>query len=148
MEEWDYKDLYQRSGCFPSMRVGFFLAVLIALMCLLGCKTIHEVHTEYVYQHDTTYVSQLKYDSIYMHDSVFVREKGDSFFKTIYRDVYKYKYMTDTLIKIKTDTIYKTDIKTIEKQLSFCERIKQGTWSGLAIMVLILGFCLLWKIRK
>lgn len=78
----------------------------IILLAFTGCKTkeyikVPSVRTEYVCRTDTF----AKLDSIYMKDSVYVFQKGDTVFhnKVVYRDRYHNIY------KVKTDTIIKRD---------------------------------------
>ena len=82
------------------------LVIGIILLAFTGCKTkeyikVPSVRTEYVCRTDTF----AKFDSIYMKDSVYVFQKGDTVFhnKVVYLDRYHNIY------KVKTDTIIKTD---------------------------------------
>ena len=97
--------------------IGFMIGII--LLAFTGCKTkeyikVPYVRTEYVCRTDTF----AKLDSIYMKDSVYVFQKGDTVFhnKVVYRDQYHNIY------KVKTDTIIKTDSVTvpypIERQLT------------------------------
>ena len=71
--------------------------------------------TVYVAKTDTFIKTDIKRDSIFVRDSVYVREKGDSVY------VYKEKWRTkidikhDTIFKSKTDTVYqdRTDTVTV-----------------------------------
>ena len=95
------------------------LVIGIILLAFTGCKTkeyikVPSVRTEYVCRTDTF----AKLDSIYMKDSVYVFQKGDTVFynKVVYRDRYHNIY------NVKADTIIKTDSVTvpypIERQLT------------------------------
>lgn len=82
------------------------LVIGVILLAFTGCKTkeyikVPSVRTEYVCRTDTF----AKLDSIYMKDSVYVFQKGDTIFhnKVVYRDRYHNIY------KVKTDTIIKRD---------------------------------------
>lgn len=44
-------------------------------------------------------------DSIFVQDSVFIRQKGDTVFKDKFKFVYKYVLLRDTMMTIKTDSI-------------------------------------------
>lgn len=92
------------------------LVVGIILLAFTGCKTkeyikVPSVRTEYVCRTDTF----AKLDSIYMKDSVYVFQKGDTVFhnKVVYRDRYHNIY------KVKLDTIFRHD--SIEVPVP-CER--------------------------
>lgn len=81
------------------------LMLLLLAFALSGCKTkyisVPEYHTEYINRTDTF----TKLDSVYIKDSVFVYNTGDTIFvnKIAYRDRYHNIY------KVKSDTILKTD---------------------------------------
>ena len=96
--------------------VSFFI-----ILCILFCScTSTKRSTSTVTVYDTiirdNYIEKLKYDSIYLHDSIYTIIKGDSVF--IYKDRYKYKYlyMYDTINK--SDTVYlnKVDYKEVIKE--------------------------------
>lgn len=97
--------------------IGMVIGVI--LLAFTGCKTkeyikVPSVRTEYVCRTDTF----AKLDSIYIKDSVYVFQKGDTIFhnKVVYRDRYHNIY------KLKTDTIIKRDSVAvpypIERQLT------------------------------
>ena len=97
---------------------------LILVLLLSGCATkvvtVPEIHTEYVYRTD----SFLQRDSIYVNDSVFVREKGDTVwierYKTLYRDRWRDVVRVDSVVEV--DSIpYKVEV---EKSLTWWERQK------------------------
>ena len=84
--------------------VVVFVITFIALFFLTGCTTtkvvtVPEVHT------DTTYITQHQRDSIWLHDSIHVTERGD----TIRIERWHTKYIStevhDTLYRAKTDSI-------------------------------------------
>ena len=113
-----------KSGCFVLLFYIVAFIVGIALCALLGSCTTTEYVTVEKIKHDTTYVSKLQHDSIWMHDSIYVKEwmNGD----TVYRDVdrwhtkYIEKQVHDTLYQATHDTIPKPYpvIKEVEKPLS------------------------------
>ena len=81
--------------------VGFLIVFLLG-----GCKSkeyikVPEYHTEYVNRTDTFH----KLDSVYLKDSVFMYQKGDTIYhtKVTFRDRYHNIY------KVKLDTIIKQD---------------------------------------
>lgn len=118
------------------------LVIAIILLALTGCKTkeyikVPSVRTEYVCRTDTF----AKLDSIYMKDSVYVFQKGDTVFhnKVVYRDRYHNIY------KMKTDTIIKTDSVAvpypIERQLTKNEQRLMSLGRCYIALLLILAAC-------
>ena len=131
----------------PSRREGFFtlhsLLFTLIIVALVGCKT-KEYVTVPVHHTDTLRVVQHHRDSIYLHDSTFVREyvQGDTvrivteMWHTKYRDRLK----TDTLYRSRTDSVpvpYPV-VKEVKKPLSLIEKGLMGT--GIAALTAILIF--------
>ena len=80
------------------------LFLLLFLTTIISCTTtkIVEVPVETI---KTEYIEQVKYDSIYSKDSIYIMQKGDTIYNNKVQYLYKYKYLRDT-INI-TDTIPK-----------------------------------------
>ena len=99
------------------------------------------------YQRDTTYVQQVKVDSVYRRDSVFVREKGDTVFiyKERIRDRYVFRHDTLRLVKVDSVAVERVKEVKVEKPLSAWKAAKIGAFWWLVAAVLLL---LLWTFRK
>ena len=118
------------------LKILFFLFFLIIV---ISCKTTTKVVEIPVETIKTEYIEQIKYDSIYHKDSIYIMQKGDTIYNNKVQYLYKYKYLRDT-INI-TDTIPK--IITVEKT----QYINQlYTWQKLLITIGI-GFILYWIVR-
>lgn len=114
------------------------LFLLLSLATIISCtstKTI-EVPIETI---KTEYIEQVKYDSIYSKDSIYIMQKGDTIYNNKVQYLYKYKYLRDT-INI-TDTIPK--IVTV-KDTQYINQLY--TWQKLLIVIGI-GFILYWIIK-
>ena len=84
--------------------VVVFVITFIAIFFLTGCTTtkvvtVPEVHT------DTTYITQHQRDSIWLHDSIHVTERGDTIRIERWHTKYISKEVHDTLYRTKTDSI-------------------------------------------
>ena len=113
----------------------FFVSILL----LTSCKTTTKIVEVPVETIKTEYIEQVKYDSIYSRDSIYIMQKGDTIYNNKVQYLYKYKYLRDT-INI-TDTIPK--IITVEKT----QYINQlYTWQKL-LMVIGVVLILYWIIR-
>ena len=114
------------------------LFLLLLLITVISCTTtkIVEVPIETI---KTEYIEQVKYDSIYSKDSIYIMQKGDTIYNNKVQYLYKYKYLRDT-INI-TDTIPK--IVTI-KDTQYINQLY--TWQKLLIIIGI-GFILYWIIK-
>ena len=114
------------------------LFLLLFLTTIISCTTtkIVEVPIETI---KTEYIEQVKYDSIYHKDSIYIMQKGDTIYNNKVQYLYKYKYLRDT-INI-TDTI--PTIVTV-KDTQYINKLY--TWQKLLITVGI-GFVLYWIVR-
>lgn len=118
---------------------------LLFMTLLLGsCKVKEKIIEVPIPQIKTEikYIDKVKYDSIYLKDSVYIIQKGDTIYnnKVAYR--YKYKYLKDTIIVNETDTIIKlqkvTEIK-VKNQLNVVQKILIyiGLFSLLMFIIII-----------
>ena len=113
---------------------------LLFFLFLTSCRTEY-VPLETV-RYDSLFISKLVRDSMYVRDSVYIHEKGDSVLKFEYKYVYLYKNKVDTFYVYKDREI---EIPVpIERKLSFWERIKidYGGWACLLVLV-----ALIWKLQ-
>ena len=118
------------------LKILFFL---LFLTIVISCKTTTKVVEIPVETIKTEYVEQIKYDSIYYKDSIYIMQKGDTIYNNKVQYLYKYKYLRDT-INI-TDTIPK--IITVEK-VQYINQLY--TWQKFLIVIGI-GFILYWIVR-
>lgn len=120
--------------------------ILLAIM-LYGCKSIQYVPVETI-KRDTTYISQIKIDSIYHRDSIYVEHKGDTVYLSKYKYLYKYIEKHDTLWREKTDTIQV--VYPVEAQLSKWQKIKIniGEYLITAIALVIIWLCAKYFIKR
>lgn len=116
MKKWYDSDLWQ-------LLIYIFAMLLVAFL-MSGCKTSYVPTEKFVYRDvvkcDTLHTS----DSIFVHDSVFIIQNGDTRYidrwheKTVFKDVYK----------VKVDSFLKRDSipvpYPVEKQLSKWEQFQ------------------------
>ena len=114
------------------------LFLLLFLTTIISCTTtkIVEVPIETI---KTEYIEQIKYDSIYSKDSIYIMQKGDTIYNNKIEYLYKYKYLRDTVNV--TDTIPK--IVTI-KDVQYINQLY--TWQKILIVIGI-GVILYWVIK-
>ena len=107
-----------------------------------GCRT--EYVSLEVVKRDSVFIASLDRDSIFVRDSVFVREKGDTVYKYKNKYVYVYKNLVDTF------TVYRDrEIEVpvpVERKLSWWERMKMeyAEW----IIGVLMGIVLLLMLRQ
>ena len=123
------------------------IIIVIAALCLSSCKSIKYVPVETI-KVDTTYISQIKIDSIYHRDSIYVEHKGDTVYLSKYKYLYKYIEKHDTLWREKTDTIQVA--YPVEAKLSKWQKVKMqlgNTFIGVCIVALIIC-CALFIVKR
>ena len=86
---------------FLDWKVVLLLALLLGLLC--SCRTQY-VPVETV-KTDSVRVVDIQRDSIYVQDSVIIREKADTIFVTRWRTEYREALRVDTVQIVRTDSI-------------------------------------------
>lgn len=71
------------------------IIVIFFALTVVGCRTIY-VPQETI---RTKYVDRVQHDSVYLHDSVFVKVKNDTVWLEKYRYVYRDKVVHDSIIE-------------------------------------------------
>ena len=124
--------------------------MLAPFMCMLfvicSCRTVKYVPVETI-KVDTTYINKLQRDSIYMLDSVYVKEKGDTVLIEKYKYLYRDKLVRDTLYMAKTDSIQVP--YSVEKELTRWQQFRMdfGGWA-MCIVVISILILIVYKIKK
>ena len=104
---------------------NFCLVILVALL-LVGCKTKERVVTVEKVRNDTTYITKHQRDSVWLHDSIHVTEKGDTIRIERWHTKYVEKATHDTLYQHKTDSVpmpYPVE-KLVERELSWWQQTR------------------------
>lgn len=113
------------------------------MIAFASCKQIQYVPIETV---KTEYKDIFVKDSVYLKDSIFVSQKGDTVFYTKFQTKYKYKYLRDSVFINDTVTV-KVPIPTVVKTNELSWFQKSLMYSGvLAILFLLLY--IFFKFRK
>lgn len=114
------------------------MVILMLIGMLAGsCRSIQYVPVETVkYEYITRDSIQL--DSVYVKDSILIRQKSDTVFLDKYRYVYKYKYID------KVDTVLRVDSVAVpypvEKKLTKWQQMKMDFGAmATGILALLLG---------
>lgn len=118
-------------------RYFFFCRLILPLLLLflnVSCRTRENRESDA--RVNVQYLSFHTRDSIFLHDSVRVRESADTVFITRIRTLYRDRLRTDTLLV--RDTITKVVKETIVSKKNNC-----SMWSIAAVLLLI--FLILWR---
>jgi hypothetical protein len=113
---------------------------------MAGCKTKERVVTVEKVRNDTTYITKHQRDSVWLHDSIHVTEKGDTIKIEKWHTKYVEKATHDTLYQATHDTIpqpYPVE-KLVERELTWWQntRIHLGeallALAGIAVVVFVI----------
>lgn len=133
---------------FVMVGLGIIVALLVA-GALSGCKSIEYVP---VIEHHTDTLIQTKVlrDSVYLKDSTYVSEKGDTVRIEHWHTLYKTKEVHDTVYQAHCDTVPKpyAVIEYEEKPLNWWQRTIRDL-GYIALGAIIIGvICLIFKFTK
>ena len=116
-------------------RILFWVVVVTACCALFSCRTVQYVPVETV-KTETERVVDIQRDSIYVLDSVFVREAHDTVYITKWRVEYKEALRVDTFNVERIDTL--NTIVEVEKKLTKWQQTKMDVGAGVMYAVPIL----------
>lgn len=133
------------------------LILLIAALAIVsGCKTKERVVTVEKVRTDTTYITKQQHDSIWLHDSIYMKEwlQGDTVYQL--RDRWHTKYIeklrVDTFLRLKTDSVpvpYPVEkIVKVEKPLTWWQTARLSFANIMLILLAIFAGVKLWQYRK
>ena len=109
----------------------FLAIILLATSCKVKevFVQVPEIHTEYK--------TKIQKDSIYLKDSVFIHQKGDTIYSEKFRIKYVLKQVSDTLLK--TDTVTKLITNTEIKEINVLTWWQKSLiWIGVASIIIFL----------
>ena len=127
---------------------GVLLVILVVLICLLFCSC---TTTQYVpvieHKTDTLIQTKVQKDSVWLHDSINVTEKGDTVRIEKWHTKYIEKQVHDTLYQSKTDTVPQPYpvIREVEKPLTKTQTLLM-IFGGLSLIELIVYIAI--KIKR
>ena len=127
------------------LRIAMVAAMLLT-WSLCSCSTQY-VPVESV-RYDSIFIEKLKKDSIFVQDSVFIRQKGDTVFKDKFKFVYKYVLLRDTMLTVRRDSIPVP--VPVEKKRTWWEQTKidVGGYAVTIIVIFILYRLMRWIIKR
>lgn len=117
------------------MRIIFITIMLVGI--LSGCGKMIYVPVETV-RTETNYRDRLLRDSIYVHDSISMREKGDTIWMERWHTRWRDRIQRDTIYENKTDSI--AIPYPVEKKLSKWNQFKKDYFSFILIFVGAIAF--------
>ena len=93
---------------------------------LVSCKTHERIVTVYQHHTDTLIYTKVQRDSIYSHDSIYIKEKGDTVWIEKWHTRWRDRLLTDTLYISKVDSVPKPYAvpEYIEKPLTWWQKTR------------------------
>ena len=111
-------------------------------LCLCGCRTEY-IPVESV-RYDRVMIEKLMRDSVFVRDSVYLKEKGDTIYKYKDRFVYVYKNRVDTFF---AEKIREIEVPVpVERKLTWWEVVKME-WLDRIFAALII-VALYWNLKE
>ena len=124
----------------------FFFVMVVVLCCISSCTT-----TRYVpvveYHTDTLIQKMTQRDSIYLHDSTIVREKGDTVLVERWHTRYRDREVHDTVYQMRIDSVpapYPV-VEHVERKMSAIDKFLIAT--GILSIISVLIFAA-YKLRR
>ena len=127
-------------------RLVYFLIILLtSAIWLSSCRSVQYVPVETV-RTEIQYKDRLQRDSIHVHDSIYIRDNGDTIFVDRWHTEYKDRLLRDTCYVHRTDSIQVP--YPVECELSWWQSVKLQV-GEIAIGVIIgLIIIIVWLIRR
>ena len=137
--EIDVKD--RSIGCLTLAM--WFLLVFCAgliLICLGSCRSVKYVPYETI-KHDSIYITNHQKDSVYIYDSIYQKEKGDTLILEKWHTKYVEKQVHDTSYIERWDSIYvpyprERELTKSEQRYISIGKVSTGLYIGLLIALI------------
>lgn len=122
------------------------VAAMLLIWSMCSCSTQY-VPVESV-RYDSVFFEKICKDSIFVRDSVFIRQKGDTVFKDKFKVVYKYVLLRDTMLTVRRDSI--PIPVPVEKKRTWWEQTKidVGGYAVAIIVIYVLCRLMRWIIMR
>lgn len=116
-----------------------FCAGLI-LICLGSCRSVKYVPYETI-KHDSIYITNHQKDSVYIYDSIYQKEKGDTLILEKWHTKYVEKQVHDTSYIERWDSIYvhypvEKELNKWEKRYITVGKVSVGLYIGLMVALI------------
>ena len=116
------------------LRIWIIAAAWIMIIWLCSSCFTQYVPVESV-RYDSVFFEKIRKDSIFVQDSVFIRQKGDTVFKDKFKVVYKYVLLRDTMLTVRRDSI--PIPVPVEKKRTWWEQTKIDV-GGYAVTIIVI----------
>ena len=146
----DDRDDMMRAFIRAILAIFTFMFFLFILSLIAGCKSHERVVIVETVRADTLRLSHNIRDSVWLHDSIFVRDKGDTMWIERWHTRWRDRTVHDTTYVSKTDSVpvpYPVEVK-VPRELSWWQRLRMHA-GGVALSLLAIWLGIqAWKIYK
>lgn len=120
------------------------------VLILAGCKTQERIVTVEKVRTDTTYITKQLRDSIWLHDSIYMRDRGDTILIERWHTRYQERQVHDTLYQSRVDSIPVPYPVTeyVEKQLNWWQKTRIHCGEALLALLLAAAGFGIYKLKK
>ena len=124
----------------------WIMAIILASFLMVGCRTVRYVPVEHT-RIDTLLITKQQRDSIWLHDSIHVKDKGDTLLIEKWHTKYIEKMVHDTIYRSRVDSIPVpvTVTEYVERELTWWQQTKMKMG---VCMMLMMGLLVLYLIIK
>lgn len=127
-------------GCLrTSVFTVSFILLLIAVVFMLASCTTTEYVTTVEHKTDSVYITQHLRDSIYVHDSTYVKEKGDTLLIERWHTAWRDRLVHDTTVVVRIDSVpvpYPV-IKKVPAELTWWQKTRLKATNILMLFILV-----------
>ena len=146
----DDRDDMMRAFIRAFLAIFTFMFFLFILSLIAGCKSHERMVVLETVRADTLRLSHNIRDSVWLHDSIYIRDKGDTMFIERWHTRWRDRTVHDTAYVSKTDSVpvpYPVEVK-VPRELSWWQRLRMHA-GGVALSLLAIWFGVqIWKIYK
>lgn len=126
------------------------LAVVMGMVLLTGCSTQRVMEPTIVERVKTDTLRQVVHqrDSVYLRDSIYVENKGDTVMMERWHTAYRDRWRTDTIYQSRTDSVpvpYPV-IQEVEAKLTWWQQTRIHIAN--VMLMIIGGLAAVWVVRR
>ena len=127
------------AGCLQGVALIVTVIVVMLLCALLGSCTTTKYVPVVEYHTDTLRLSSNIHDSIYVHDSTYTKENGDTVLIERWHTRWRDRWHSDTVYRARTDSVpYPVEvIKEVPAELTWWQKVRLYV-GGIVIFLLII----------
>ena len=120
------------------------------VLLLAGCKTQEQIVTVEKVRTDTTYITKQLRDSIWLHDSIYMRDRDDTILIERWHTRYQERQVHDTLYQSRVDSIPVPYPVTeyVEKRLNWWQKTRMHCGEAFLALILAAAGFGIYKLKK